>query len=77
MLAGASAAEMSSPVMLRGFELIEQSLAELTDYLNAKNINAQDLIGRAADARKTFAEMPRLDGNWRNYVPKDSLNKAR
>ena len=74
MLAGASAAEISSPVMLRGFELIERSLAELKDYLNAKHIDAQDLIGRAADARKSFAEMPQLDGNWRNYVPRASLN---
>jgi dihydroorotate dehydrogenase (NAD+) catalytic subunit len=74
MLAGASAAEISSPVMLRGFELIERSLAELKDYLTRKGIDAQDLIGRAADARKTFAEMPQLEGNWRNYVPKDALN---
>ena len=74
MLAGASAAEISSPVMLRGFELIERSLAELKDYLQQKNIDAQDLIGRAADTRKTFAEMPRLEGNWRNYVPRDALN---
>jgi dihydroorotate dehydrogenase (NAD+) catalytic subunit len=73
MLAGASAAEISSPVMLRGFELIERSLAEFTDYLNRKQIVAQDLIGRAADARKTFAEMPPLKGNWRSYVPQDSL----
>src|SRR5271163_4134037 len=69
MLAGASAAEISSPVMLRGFGLIERSLEEFKDYLSAKNIDAQDLIGRAADARKSFAEMPRLDGNWRHYVP--------
>jgi dihydroorotate dehydrogenase (NAD+) catalytic subunit len=74
MLAGASAAEISSPVMLRGFELIERALAELKDYLNAKEIVAQDLIGRAADARKTFAEMPPLKSNWRNYVPPDALN---
>jgi dihydroorotate dehydrogenase (NAD+) catalytic subunit len=76
MLAGASAAEMSSAVMLRGFGLIERSLAELRDYLNAKEMVAQDLIGRAADARKTFAEMPRLKSNWRNYVPQEAL-KAR
>lgn len=74
MLAGASAAEISSPVMLRGFELIERSLAEFRNYLNAKEIVAKDLIGRAADARKTFAEMPSLKGNWRKYVPQDSLN---
>jgi dihydroorotate dehydrogenase (NAD+) catalytic subunit len=72
MLAGASAAEISSAVMLRGFDLIERSLAELKDYLARKNVNAHDLIGRAADSRKTFAEMPRLAGNWRNYVPRDA-----
>lgn len=75
MLAGASAAEISSPVMLRGFELIERSLAELKDYLNTKEIVAKDLIGRAADARKTFAEMPQLGANWRKYVPQDTLTK--
>ena len=74
MLAGASAAEISSPVMLRGFELIERSLGELRDYLTRKNIDARNLIGRAADARKTFAEMPSLKGNWRNYVPPTALN---
>jgi dihydroorotate dehydrogenase (NAD+) catalytic subunit len=74
MLAGASAAEISSPVMLRGFGLIERSLAELREYLKQKNIDADGLIGHAADARKTFAEMPRLEGNWRNYVPRDALD---
>jgi dihydroorotate dehydrogenase (NAD+) catalytic subunit len=74
MLAGASAAEISSPVMLRGFELVERSLTELRDYLTRKNLDAQDLIGRAADARKIFAEMPRLDDNWRHYVPQSALN---
>src|ERR1700733_1941561 len=47
MRAGASAAEMSSPVMLRGFELIERSLAALKDSVNATDIVAQGLIGRA------------------------------
>ena len=73
MLAGASAAEISSPVMLRGFEVIERALGELNDYLKRKDIDAKDLIGRAADARKTFAEMPPLKHNWRNYVPPDAL----
>jgi Barstar (barnase inhibitor) len=52
--------------------LIERSLEEFKDYLNRKEIVAQDLIGRAADARKSFAEMPPLQGNWRNYVPPDA-----
>jgi dihydroorotate dehydrogenase (NAD+) catalytic subunit len=77
MLAGASAAEMASPVMLRGFELIERSLTELKEYLARKNIDAQDLVGRAADARKSFAEMPPLNGNWRSYVPAEALNSTK
>jgi dihydroorotate dehydrogenase (NAD+) catalytic subunit len=54
--------------------LIERSLGELKDYLKRKNIDAQDLVGRAADARKSFAEMPSVQGNWRNHVPPDALD---
>ena len=70
MLAGASAVAIASPVMLRGFELLESVLREFADYLARKNLRAADLIGRAADQRKTFAEMPLRRDNWRNYVPK-------
>jgi dihydroorotate dehydrogenase len=69
MLAGASAVAMASPVMLRGFELLESALREFSDYLAAKNLRASDLIGRAADQRKSFADMPLRTDNWRNYVP--------
>ena len=71
MLAGASAVAMASPVMLRGFELLESSLQEFSDYLARKNLRAADLIGRAADRRKTFADMPLRTDNWRDYVPKN------
>lgn len=69
MLAGASAVAIASPVMLRGFELLESALREFADYLARKNLRAADLIGRAADQRKTFADMPLRRDNWRNYVP--------
>jgi dihydroorotate dehydrogenase len=69
MLAGASAVAMASPVMLRGVELLERALREFADYLAAKNLRAADLIGRAADQRKGFADMPLRTDNWRNYVP--------
>ena len=55
--------------MLRGFELLESALRELGDYLALKHLRAADLIGRAADQRKTFADMPLRTDNWRNYVP--------
>ena len=69
MLAGATAVEMSSPVMVRGFELLSQSLQEFEAYLARMQITARDLIGRAADSRKTFAQMPLRQDNWKNYVP--------
>ena len=70
MLAGRSAVAMASPVMLRGFGLLEDSLREFSDYLARQNLRAADLIGRAADQRKTFADMPLRTDNWRKYVPK-------
>jgi dihydroorotate dehydrogenase (NAD+) catalytic subunit len=70
MLAGASAVAIASPVMLRGFALLEDSLREFSDYLARQNLSAADLVGRAADQRKTFADMPLKTDNWRRYVPK-------
>lgn len=72
MLSGASAVEIASPVMVYGFELLERALAELTDFLEAKGLDARDLVGRAADQHKTFMQMPRIPGNWRNYIPDDA-----
>jgi dihydroorotate dehydrogenase (NAD+) catalytic subunit len=69
MLAGASGVAIASPVMLRGFGLLEDSLRDFSDYLARQNLRATDLIGRAADQRKSFAEMPLRTDNWRKYVP--------
>ncbi|MEN3377315.1 MAG: hypothetical protein V7604_2670, partial [Hyphomicrobiales bacterium] len=70
MLSGASAVAMASPVMLRGFELLEISLRDFSEYLVAHRLRAADLIGHAADQRKTFADMPLVTDNWKRYVPK-------
>lgn len=69
MLAGASAVEMASAVMLRGFGVLTDAIAELEAYLGRKGETASRLTGRAADARKTFADMPPRPDNWRNYLP--------
>lgn len=69
LLAGASAVEMTSAVMLRGFAVLSDSLAELEAYLARKGVTVAELIGRAADSRKTFAQMPLRQDNWRRYVP--------
>jgi dihydroorotate dehydrogenase (NAD+) catalytic subunit len=71
MLAGASAVEMSSQVMLRGFGVLSDAIAEIESYTAARNLGVTELIGRAADARKTFAEMKILPDNWRRYLPQD------
>lgn len=68
MLAGASAVQMSSPVMIRGAELLARSLADFEAYLTRKSLKARDLIGVAADRRKPFPAMPLKTDNWKKYV---------
>lgn len=74
MLAGASAVGLASSVMLRGFQLITDSVAELELYCRSKGMSASEIVGLAADARKSFAEMPKLDNHWRNFIPEPIRN---
>jgi dihydroorotate dehydrogenase (NAD+) catalytic subunit len=69
MLAGASAVAIASPVMLRGYQVLSDALTEFDAYLTRKDVTALDLIGRAADSRKSFSEMPIRTDNWRRYLP--------
>lgn len=68
MLAGATAVQMASQVMLRGSSVLTTALTEFEFYLQRKRLNAGELIGVAADQRKTFPEMPLRTDNWRKYV---------
>ena len=68
MLAGANAVEMASSVMLRGTPVLTSALQELDAYLQRKGTTATELIGAAADRRKTFADMPLRPNNWKKYV---------
>jgi dihydroorotate dehydrogenase (NAD+) catalytic subunit len=68
MLAGASAVEMSSNVMLRGAASLSDALGEFESYLARKRVQPAELIGLAADRRKAFADMPLRPENWRKYV---------
>lgn len=72
MLAGATAAQIASPVMIRGFGLLAEAIAELTRFLEAKGLDARDLVGLSADRKRTFADMPPQPGNWKAYVPPES-----
>jgi dihydroorotate dehydrogenase (NAD+) catalytic subunit len=68
MLAGGSAVEMASAVMLRGASVLSSALQEFDAYLQRKGIGAAELIGKAADRRKTFADMPLRTDDWKKYV---------
>jgi len=68
MLAGASAVEMSSPVMIRGAETLSSALADFQAYLARKGLNAAELIGVAADRRVAFPARPLKTDNWKTYV---------
>jgi dihydroorotate dehydrogenase (NAD+) catalytic subunit len=68
MLAGASAVEMASAVMLRGAPVLSSALEEFDAYLQRKGMTAAQLVGVAADRRKTFPDMPLRTDNWKKYV---------
>jgi dihydroorotate dehydrogenase (NAD+) catalytic subunit len=68
MLAGASAVEMASAVMLRGTSVLSSALEEFEACLQNKGMTAAELVGVAADQRKTFADMPLRADNWKKYV---------
>jgi len=70
MLAGATAVGLSSAVMMRGFGVITAAISELETYCASKGVAAAGLVGRAADARRKFTEMPNLDEVWRNFIPR-------
>ncbi|AJE46703.1 dihydroorotate dehydrogenase [Celeribacter indicus] len=69
VLAGASAVGMSSEVMLRGFDVLRDAVERVASYCAAHDTDLSELVGRAADRRKRFADMPQLDENWRRYIP--------
>ncbi|MFA6265816.1 MAG: tRNA-dihydrouridine synthase [Pseudolabrys sp.] len=74
MLAGAHAVEMASQVMLRGAPVLSSALEEIDNFLNRKGMTAAELVGLAADKRKTFPEMPLRTDNWKKYVADNEKN---
>ena len=74
LLAGATAVEIASPVMVHGFDLLSRAVSGFQAFLDARGLDACDLIGVAADRHRSFADLPPRPGNWRNYVTTDSLD---
>jgi dihydroorotate dehydrogenase (NAD+) catalytic subunit len=69
MLAGARAVGIASAVMLRGPQILSAAISQLEAYLASKRIGAAELVGIAADRRRSFADMPLRTDNWRNFIP--------
>ncbi|MCX2698280.1 beta/alpha barrel domain-containing protein [Ochrobactrum chromiisoli] len=69
VLAGASAVGLSSEVMLRGWQVLSDAVSDLDAWCKAKDVTIAQVIGRAADARKRFADMPKRDEHWRHFIP--------
>jgi len=76
MLAGASAVGIASAVMLRGYGVISESIEQLGSYLSAKGVTAAEIIGRAADRRRSFADMPLRTDHWRDFIPSTTGSKT-
>jgi dihydroorotate dehydrogenase (NAD+) catalytic subunit len=72
-LAGASAVEMLSAVMLEGFGALTRVLTELDAALAERGLRLTDLVGRAADALGAYGDQPDRPGHWRDFVPRETL----
>ena len=47
--------------------------ADWNDWLGGHDVCAEDVIGRAADRVKSFQELPKRPGFWRDFVPPETL----
>ena len=56
LLAGASAAQLTSAIITDGAVVLSRTTDELSTYLDEQGISARDLVGEAADAVQTYEE---------------------
>lgn len=73
MLAGASAVEMTTAVILGGTRAIRRSIEELDGYLSEQNVTATQIIGEAADKLKGYTEQPARPGVWKMFVNPEAV----
>jgi hypothetical protein len=72
-LAGASAVEALSVVVHEGFGAITRMIAELDEFLTARDLDFATLIGQAADRLSTYGVQSPDPGRWRDFVPPETL----
>jgi dihydroorotate dehydrogenase (NAD+) catalytic subunit len=76
-LAGASAVEVMSVVMQEGFGGITRLIAELVSFLEQRSLCFAEIVGRSADALRSYAEQPDVPGRWKQFVPPETLHGRR
>jgi dihydroorotate dehydrogenase (NAD+) catalytic subunit len=73
LLAGASAAQVSSAVLTGGFPVITRMNDEFSSYLARQRLAARDLVGRAADQLGSYAEQQSRPDYWKEFVAPGAL----
>ena len=76
-LAGASAVEALSVVMLEGFSAITRLRDELDAALEQRNVTFAQLVGHTADRLQGYGEQPVNPGRWQDFVPKAARHEPR
>ncbi|MEI9852666.1 MAG: hypothetical protein WDN24_19470 [Sphingomonas sp.] len=69
LLAGASAVQMSSAVMERGFDALGEAVTTLEDWLATRDRTAAGIVGLAGDALETYGQQPERPDHWRAFAP--------
>ena len=57
LLAGATAVQVATSVIVEGFAAVGRIVDELRVYLTEQGVDAQDIVGEAADAAMTYEEV--------------------
>jgi dihydroorotate dehydrogenase (NAD+) catalytic subunit len=57
LLAGATAVQIATSVIVEGFDALTRITDELSAYLTEQDVDARDLVGEAADAAMTYEEI--------------------
>ncbi|HLM09864.1 MAG TPA: hypothetical protein VK307_09145 [Thermoleophilaceae bacterium] len=57
LLAGATAVQVATSVIVEGFEALTRITDELRAYLTEQELDARELVGQAADAAATYEEI--------------------
>jgi dihydroorotate dehydrogenase (NAD+) catalytic subunit len=57
LLAGASAVQVATSVIVEGFAAVDRLVEELRVYLTEQGLDTQDIVGEAADAAMTYEEV--------------------